>query len=361
MMYEKLRTATVTWITYENFGTYLQAYALQQVLISLGYENHIIDDRIFVSPKPIRKFLSRLKRKLFNQPVVPSVSPYYRRFRNKYLQIEKRWKHLSSLGKSYDAFICGSDQIWSPYCIVNPFYYLGFTDKLKIAYAPSTGTGKLPSTYIEQVRPLLESFAALSVREESGAAALSACLGKHVEAVLDPTLLLPATKWQKIITPAKAAEPEYILCYFLTPNKWYMDYAQKEAERKKLPLKIFYTHPAYKKYGNEQLVTGPDAFISYIARAKKIYTDSYHASIFSILFHKDFVTFKRFQDGGNNDQNARIVDLFRKIGLERYFLGQEELKEEASFPIPDYVSVEEKLNPLRNASIHFLSSALKGK
>lgn len=359
MAHKRLKTATVTWVTYENFGTYLQAYALQQVLMSLGYENRIIDDRRFVSPTSFRKYLGYLKCRLLNKPSIPSASKYYREFRERHLHVDREWKNLSSLATSYDIFICGSDQIWSPYCPVNPFYYLGFTDRKKIAYAPSTGTGKLPASYIEQVRPLVSGFSTLSVREESGAAALSACLGKRVETVMDPTLLLPAEEWKKIITTAEPNGTDYILCYFLSPNKWYMNFVQKEAERQKLPLKIFYTHPAYKRYGDEQLVAGPEAFVSYIAKARKIYTDSYHASIFCTLFHKDFVTFKRFQDGGERDQNARVADLFKKLGMERYFVGPEDLKGAENLPVPDYKSIEEKLSSHRKASIAFLQNALE--
>lgn len=356
-----LRTATVTWITYRNFGTYLQAYALQQAMKSLGYENRILDDRRFVLSNPLRAFLGRWKRRLLGQPTAPVNIAAYRDFRERYLQVDERWTDYADLNLRYDLFLCGSDQIWSPYFKVNPYYYLGFTDKPKVAYAPSTGTGRLPDSYRRETKPLLDRFSAIAVREASAARAMSDYVDNEVRTVADPTLLLKAAEWEQVAAPVENAETPYLLCYFLSPNAWYMDYARTEARRLGMPLKVFYNRSEYRGYGDERLSVGPGEFLTYIRQATKVFTDSFHASIFSILFHKDFVTFKRFEDGGERDQNARIADLFSRLGLSARFIGRDRLAEASGLPMPDYAVVDERLSSLREESKGYLSEALANK
>ena len=358
-----LRTATVTWITYPNFGTYLQAYALQQTVLRLGYDNRIIDDCRFVQSAPWRARLGRLKRWLLRKPPVKIQNPAFLQFRKQYIKVDEQWRNYADLNNRYDLFLCGSDQIWSPYVRkINPYYYLGFTDKKKIGYAPSTGTASLPQEYKQTVKPLLNRFSAIGVREQSSAEALSGFIDKRIEAVLDPTLLLTEAQWKKVCTPVcQMEEQPYLLCYFLTPNAWYLEYARQAAEQSGLRLKTFNTWPGAQAYADAVLDVGPGEFLGYIQGAHKVMTDSFHASIFSILFHKEFVTFKRFEDGGERDQNARIADLFSALGLSDYFVGKERLDDVAKLPQPDYQKVEEQLQQLRSHSIQFLSNALSVK
>lgn len=358
---KSLRTATVTWITYQNFGTYLQAYALQQAVKGLGYENWILDDRRFVLSSPLRAFLGRWKRRLQGQPTAPSNTAAYRKFRERHLQVDERWTDYADLNRRYDLFLCGSDQIWSPYFKVNPYYYLHFTDKPKVAYAPSTGTGYLPDRYRRETKPLLDRFSAIAVREASGARSMNEYVNKDVRTVTDPTLLLTAAEWEEVAAPVENAVSPYLLCYFLSPNAWYMDYARTEARRLGMPLKVFYTRSEYRAYGDERLSAGPGEFLTYIRKAARVLTDSFHASIFSILFHKDFVTFKRFEDGGERDQNARLADLFARLGLSSRFVGQDRLAEAAGLAVPDYTAVDGRLSRLREESLDYLSGALANK
>ena len=119
-----LRTATVTWITYPNFGTYLQAYALQQTVLRLGYDNRIIDDCRFVQSAPWRARLGRLKRWLLRKPPVKIQNPAFLQFRKQYIKVDEQWRNYADLNNRYDLFLCGSDQIWSPYVRkINPYYY----------------------------------------------------------------------------------------------------------------------------------------------------------------------------------------------------------------------------------------------
>ena len=354
-----IRTATVTWITYENYGTYLQAYALQQVITSLGYDNHILDDWRIVRPGRVRQWISRMKRAVLKTGMPENVRKAFHQFKATHLSIDDEWKSLNEVSANYDIFLCGSDQIWSTHIPITPYYFLNFTQKKKIAYAPSLGTDRIPETYSQTVRPLLADFAAISVREESGAIALTQALGKEVQAVLDPTLLLTAEQWNHAAASTPQARGDYLPCYFLTPNRWYMDYAAQYAARHRLTLKVFALKPEYRYYGDEQLYVGPGEFLTLVRSAHTVFTDSFHASIFSLIYGKDFVTFKRFDDQDAGSQNSRIVDLFNKLDLRDRLVGKDCLDRVETLQPIVHTHVQEKLQPLRNASLSFLKKALQ--
>lgn len=350
-----LRTATVTWISWNNYGSLLQAYALQQSIRKLGCRNRILCDEAIISKLPtlrqrIIRFLSIIKHRNIKR------SAYlFEKFRRLYLSIDHS-HNLRSQNNRYEAFICGSDQIWSTYLAFEPYYYLHYFNRRKIAYAPSTATHRFSTDYLNAILPELRQFESLSLREQLAAEALSAASGLQVDHVADPTILLQPEEWRKLI-PRHPPSGKYILCYFLSPGKWYMDWVKAYAERHGLTIRIFDTRKEYADYG-ECISAGPREFLSYIDSASMVFTDSYHATIFSILLHKNFVTFKRFTDGEGIDQNERIYALFRKLSLTPYFIGQNELPIVESLPTPDYAEIDKVLEQWRSESLSYLKNAL---
>ncbi len=363
------KTATVTWIKYHNFGTFLQAYALQQVVVYLEYDNDILDDSSIREEgksgtcfRLLRRIAgclrSFLKRDGYFR-IQRRTDRCYSDFRQKYLRINTRIRPLESLNRKYDAFICGSDQIWYPGSdIYSPYYYLSFAEKKKVAYAPSIGTTDYPAEFVPKVRPLLERFDHLSVREQQGAGILSAMLGREVRPVLDPTLLLEGKAWKIFVKEVSPVKGKYILCYFLTPNRWYMEYVQEFAKRMDLPVKIFCTQRCYLDWA-DCVTAGPEEFLDYIWHSDYFFTDSFHGSIFSILFEKRFCTFKRFADTSKLNQNSRVIHLFALLGLEDYFIGKSRIGEVESLPVIDWSRVKEKLDVCRRQSLEYLTTALK--
>ena len=351
-----MKTATVTWIYHKNFGTFLQAYALQKSIIELGHENIIIDDSqfyklgIFIR---IKKFLMDKIKGRSNKS-----HRFFADFKKRFLNVGHNTGNTDRFANSYDVFLCGSDQIWSPHIEFNPYYYLGFTEKKKVAYAPSTGTSNCSESYKANVKPLVEKFEHIAVREEDGAKMLSTFIDKEIKVVLDPTLLLTQEQWNCVESKVKTNKP-YIMCYFLTPNKWYLDYVKEYAKRHNKKIKIFNTNPLYQELGFEVVDAGPGEFISYIKNAEKVFTDSFHSSIFSILYHKDFITFKRFKDGGEKDQNTRIANLFKKLGIKEYFIGEKLVDTIESLSRPNYAAIEETLGKLREESKEYLRNAIE--
>ena len=339
-MCKKNNTATVTWISWNNYGSLLQAYALQYTLKELGFDNHIISDERIVYPQKynqvnspisplqkIRKSLGFLKRfllyKSFRNDYYTKL--YFDRFRNKNLIIDNEYSSFHELGYKYDVYIAGSDQIWNPNKnIFKPFYYLDFTNKKKISYAPSLGTSDYPNEYKDAVKELLSSFSYISIREKKGEELLSSFIEKDITTVLDPTLLLSKNEWDKIATKTKQNK-KYAIGYFLTYNQEYINWTIQDAKRRNIELFFFQINPHVYEYSNNVVAAGPREFISYIKEAEFVYTDSFHATVFSILYEKDFLTFKRFKDGSENDQISRLVNLFQLTDIKDRYIDSDNL------------------------------------
>ncbi len=358
---EKIRTATVTWITYNNCGTYLQAYALQYIVQSLGYENQILSDEPhLIDPRPVwRKSLSLLWRKLFARPpkVMRHVARCYKKFSNEWLNIDWYTENLVSVSNRYDIFLCGSDQIWSPIIKpVNPYFFLNFTNKKKIAYAPSLGSN-MPSDGWKQVAlPLLQKFAHLSVREQKGAVLLSELLHHDVSTVIDPTLLLTADEWLPLCAErVMSVDCKYLFCYLLTNNTSYLVSARHYARQHGLKLVLMGLHPEYAKQAEYVLWGGPSEFLSAVRHADVVMTDSFHATVFSILFRKQFFTFQRFKVDAWNNQNSRLENLFNKLAIKGRFMTDNNF---SRVPPVDYDKVFVLLEAERTASLRYLSSSL---
>lgn len=364
-----INTGTVTWTSYNNLGTLLQAYALQKVLYSLGYRNEVIsDEKITLQHKRrplVLRICSNLWR-LFSADFFryywgqKRINKLFNEFRESHLKINNDWISENELHKKYDVFICGSDQIWSTVLPLNLFYYLRFTTKPKIAYAPSIGANFYPESRKQAVKPYLDKFNSISVREEIGKQLISSFINKKISVVLDPTLLLDQSGWKEFLTPNRETTKNKVLCYFLTFNKKYIDRVLSFAKQNRIPLYIIITDQRFIKYADVPLFIGPKEFISEVASASYIFTDSFHGTIFSILFKKQFLTFERFKTGTTNDQNSRIHNLLTKLELNDCLIRFENSNEKnLCFPNINYDHVFQKLNCYREQSLAFLKNALE--
>ena len=360
-------TATVTWLTYRNFGTYLQAYALQKALEGLGYDNKVIDDGRVVSSFP-KKVFSPLRmirnisflypeRAEFRKKSLPVISEY-EQFKSTCIKTDNDWNLREDLSTRYDAYIAGSDQIWSPITRFDDFYYLGFTDRKKIAYAPSLGTVAYPDNMVRKVKPYLASFSAISVREAQGADILRDRFAVDAKVVADPTMLLTRDDWDSVVDGCDDGEP-YVLCYFLSYNRTYIDFAREFCRQKGLKFRLLViSHEFVGVPDAEGIYAGPQGFLKAVKGAEYILTDSFHGTIFSLIYEKRFCSFKRFKDGDDASQNSRLENLLGKVGL------MDRLLDEQSLQMPsdelDYASVRNVVSDMRAESLQYLKEALCG-
>lgn len=387
-----MKTATITWITYNNFGTLLQAYALQKYITMLGHENELISDSIILKEFQKKKAASkaapagpikpvsrkeRIKNLIVNPRRIGRVitarvnkkkyqSPYYgmqsrcEEFKKSELSIRNGCSAdmLQALNGDYDAFICGSDQIWSVFPdIFNPYYYLDFSTKKKIAYAPSLGSDMIPETIGQRIKVLLSDFSEISVRESVSPKQLEALTGNSVEWVCDPTILHDMDFWHTFAKGTEKPKGRYLLCYFLENKPWYFEYAKRIAKARHLKIKLIPNKWDY--ISSENVLTyavGPKEFVSLFENANFILTDSYHGSIFSLIFEKDFLYLQRFADDNPCSQNIRVDSLFTYLDIDDIIVDSTmRTRHNESL---DYRRISELLRDYREKSRNYLQRCL---
>lgn len=331
-----------------NYGTMLQAYALQEALLQFGCKSEYICYSFY--PRGlhlISYFLTMLYnnpqgifRKLCGKP----IGEDFRYFReNKFFlstyeafktwhklhihYTEKIYNHttVASLEDSASLFIVGSDQTWSPLLTKGyaAFYFnfLRFVhdNKKKNAYAPSFGTFQFSSNFKNKVVSALASFSYLSCREYKGANWLECNLNRHVEPVLDPTLLLQKEDWIKVSSPVPDMPKEYILCYQLGEKRSISEFSERISKKTGLPVYYILTRPSCLSHSNCLFGIGPGEFISLIRGASFVCTDSFHGTIFCINFNIPFFSFtKRIISDKLND-NERILNVLEEFSLKDRF------------------------------------------
>lgn len=373
-----MKIAQITWISFLNFGTSLQALALQRVLAQNGHNAFVVDDTHITK---IRDYwgVSGLLRRIC-KPHIWRVIKRYRRFANQYMDIDRKWLSVEDLSARYDAFVCGSDQIWSPLLPAqnNGFYFAWQMRGVKVAYAPSLGAASISEEYCELIRPWLNDFKALSCREDTGAKILSEITGREVETVLDPTLLLTGEEWREIFKlnrtdgPDMANKPNelynsdnsnksykaYVLGYFLTYNEAYLKFARGVADKMGVNLAIFAIDKRMRRYADMWIDAGPEEFVKAIAGCEGLITDSFHGTIFGLHFHRPLLTVQRFRATSKNNQNSRIENLFNILGITDNFLNEEDLTDETGLRTYDYNELERRLGVERQRSLNYLRDAL---
>ena len=361
----KKSTATVTWVTYRNIGTCLQAYALQRAIKDLGFDNMVIDDASVIASFPRKRFSPlRLLRSIpFLAPSRSAFKKCRRQteyeledFKRKYMSIDSGWKSREDLSSRYEVFVAGSDQIWSPTSHFDDFYYLGFTDRPKIAYAPSFGTSLYPDSMVPLVRPYLDKFSRLSVREARGAEILKEKFDMDAQVTADPTILLDRGRWDILTQEKSPYERPYALCYFLTYNKAYISFAREYCHERGLDMKVVVTSHDFVRRGFDEVVTGPQGLLNFLKHADMVFTDSFHGTIFSLIFERQFIPFRRFRDDSPLSQNSRMENLLSRTGLADRFM------DEASLPmrfVPvEFGRVRQEISRMREESLKYLSDSL---
>lgn len=371
------KVGIMTWYQHMNYGTSLQAVALQTIIKNMGYDavgiNYVsqightrktILEKIisfhFMKNK-LRQLIRERKYKIRN---IDNKYDAFQEFKDKHFimdDLTQTSSELYFLNEKYDAFITGSDQIWTPLCFDSK-YYLDFVDDSNkmISYAPSFGTNKIDNKYTKkEITYLLNRFTNISVREDSGAEIIAKLLPeKQVNVVLDPTLLLSGSEWDKFSNSLDDTSSEYILCYLLGDDEKKWRHVKRVAKHFNINVKII---PVFAKdyHRNFEIMNGigPGEFLNLFKNASFVCTDSYHGMIFSIIYKKNFVAYKRFSDNAKNSQNSRVYSLLNKLGLEDRIIT--DYRHDYKFNLNiDYKKVDDKLEIERKKSILFLKNEL---
>lgn len=372
------RIGLMTWFTYHNYGTALQVTSLCRVMRDLGGEVDVIDYKpkgIRQDGRPInptaRGLSSKAFRKLYEHfRPGPVYNPEVREqrfidFLGDNLTLTSpcpTMAELEGLNNTYDTFVCGSDQIWSPPNF-DPHYYLDFAgdDRLKVAYAPSVGLPNVDDPDIARnMAQLCRRLDALSTREESGSQIVSRLTGREVTTVVDPTLLLDANDWAQITSDSaiRVDEP-YMLVYMLGSDERHWRRAYTLAARLDLPLRAI---PVFERdllrEGCIKEPIGPREFVSLVKNASYVCTDSFHGIVFSANLGVDFCAFERFKNGEAANQNSRIYNILNKLGLSER-IAVEGVTDEALMRPIDWEHSRSLLVQERERSLEWLTDALE--
>lgn len=319
-----------------NFGACLVGYAMERAVEKLGYMPSTIN---FIPPYAFKKVMQK--------------NPFTN-FRNDFLHMTSVCRNkaeLQRISRAFSRFIIGSDQIvrhpWH-----NDFvYYLDWLEdcKKRVSYAASYGISELGMGREDEsyAKECLDKFNAFSVREHSGAAIMKRHFGKEVPVLCDPTLLLEADDYQQIINREnrgmKLPEGEYVAFYFLDENPGV--------------LADFMEHyPVVNAYRDEQgSYRSFGQWLNIIKNAKYVITDSYHGSVFSLIYRRQFVVLTTKARG-----NDRLETLMQTTGINRLIADRDNLTEQALFATPiDYKEVAVAISNARHSGYEYLRAALE--
>ena len=220
----------------------------------------------------------------------------------------------ASLNK--DVYICGSDQIWNPYNVrYDGSWFFDFLpeDSIRVSYAASVGQDALSEKDENWIAEGLKHFKAIGIREDTGIH-LASKLGYPATQCLDPTLLLEPDEWLRICRCPEESIPErYIFYYPLQANPVEQRLLSEIKHRYQLPVVSLCS--AYKKPDLVDIqirAFGPEQFLYLLSRSDVVLTNSFHGTVFSLLFQKDLVSFR------NLSKNSRMESLFRLLNVHDF-------------------------------------------
>lgn len=328
-----------------NYGNRLQNYALNTYLNKFVYCKTLwkTDDRILYFKQLVKSklfFLKRYKRE-----------SYFCKFTISYIKP----KYVNKLADtSFDKYIVGSDQVWNVnFPEVDQDMFLKFSKKSKnISYSASIGISEIPKNKVDFFINGIENISYISVREEKGKEIIEELTGrKDVYVLVDPTMLLTIEEWDKVSKkPKMLKNDKYILNYFLgelsKERKEEIERIARENDCEIINL-LDKNSPFY--------VCGPSEFLYLEKHAFLICTDSFHSSVFAILYNRPFVIFDREEKGMEN-MGSRLDTLINKFKLKnRRYNGKNITKENLEH---DYSEAYKILEKERKKSDEFLREAL---
>lgn len=363
-----------------NYGGLLQAYALVKYLNNKGYDAKQISydfSKVTINinasykkrqSKSVVKIKKSTKRLLVNcNNLIHGLSGYRRirqeiceEFRNNipHTEIVYNVDTLNEIVDDFDAFITGSDQVWNPNGY-RPGFFLTFVDgkeKLKIAYAASI-SNTISENALAIFKDALKDFSIISLREESDVDVIKKITNTSVVWAVDPVFLLKREEWNLLTSDIKEliAEP-YLFCYFLGGSVKQRNVVKEYAKNNRLKIvTIPFLQGDYRacdqSFGDFQLKRiSPNQFLGLIRSAECIFTDSFHATAFSLIFQKPFIVFERCD---HTEMIERIRSVIRLFGSENRLIAERNI----SIDLVNKIIFENSAQYASNEFIHLLADS----
>lgn len=366
-----MKTGLVTFYHIHHYGALLQAAATERAVESLGGQCEIIDyyvnqnNDLFRKPTGVGSAAADAHTALHYRPLKARYQRF-EQFAKDHLRISAhRFESLEELRSAqlpYDLILSGSDQIWNPKIFpdgqFDPVFFGAFSQRRKIAYAPSFGVPRIPEGMEEELRGYLKQFSHISVRERQGQAIVRDITGQEVPVVLDPTLLLTREQWSAMAAPPDLSGG-YILCYCISRPGALAPYIHQLAERTGLPVVQLCgirqrVHPRARCV----LDAGPAEFLGLFQHASYVCTNSFHGTVFSVQFQKPFFTAVAPGELAE-PESSRTFSILSRLGLADRIIGKGDTAELDG--TVDWAAVDRRLCGARQSSLDYLRAALTGE
>ena len=348
-----------------NYGNRLQNYALSFLLSSVGEcktcqllleSNHSLMQRLSLTNSRILPLVKKILRRNSIQETNRELN--FMKFNVAYLRQTSLIDTTKSgsfirLDKPGTRFVIGSDQVWNYKWITqhDMKVRLGMfvTPHRLLTYAASIGVDNITDDWVFLFREGLSRISSISVREYRAAELVKELTGLDAAVVLDPTLMLDTNQWNGITRGFVREDDRYVLTYFLghpsdRQEQTIRRYAQTHGCRIRRIIDM---------RDRETYVAGPQDFVELFSKAQYVFTDSYHACCFSILYHKQFTVFNRAGAEGAASMNSRMETLFRLFDLDSVVM------DDGLAPNIDYGKVDKFLAQHRSESQTWLNNAMK--
>lgn len=371
-----MKIGIVTLPLHTNYGGLLQAYALQTALRRMGYDvEHLQLPADYSEFHPLWKmplvYCMRALRKYiggeYNIPIFTHPLKWIRKNTDAFIASNIHPRYLSGkewneqLANEYDAIVFGSDQIWRPiYAYPIEKYFGSFWGDSKIrriSYAASFGTedNEYSDEQIALCRKLLSQFCAVSVREKSAVLICKERFGVQAEHVLDPTMLLSKKDYIDLFKQSNTPKSEGTLAvYVLDESQQIDDFIKKQSLQKGLtPFRINSKVENHKAKLSERQQPPVERWLRAFHDAKFVITDSFHACVFSILFHKPFICI-----GNKSRGMSRFDSLLSDFSLCDRLVDISDINEYVEKEI-DWEYVDNVLAQKREEAFSFLNQALQ--
>lgn len=339
----------VTPYNVHNYGSKLQAYAVQTLLNDNNIENEIIVYESIAEKRIVKRLLKvisplswyslALRRKAQKQiglsteqselmaKNIKQRNEAIDSFDSRYSLSEKSigYDNLTKYAKRYESVVVGSDQVWNPMNLPGKFTTLQFLDAKtdKISLSASFGVEKITPCFLKYYyKKFLRNINIITVRERQGVNICHELLpGIQVYELPDPTLLLEPTYWHALANCTEVnIKEKYCFCYFLGDNPEHRIIAREFAQKEGFKI-VSLIH--FKKYNKadenfadyELYDISPEKFLALICNAAFVLTDSFHGTVFSMVFHRQFFVVERYRINDSESANSRITNLLSKVNL----------------------------------------------
>ena len=379
----------VTCYFHHNYGSMLQAYATEMIMQQMGLPYQTIACKAPINYMKENKLLYIIKKLLIADWKMRLGKMKIERAKKEYPEFAKNWEirnkafdkfadtffhvspycknreELTKMAENYSAFLVGSDQLWRTDSVEHGYYTLEWVpDNIrKIAYSTSIGVKEVPWFQVEKNKRFMNRFDHIALREQSACDLVYKLTGRKVPVVLDPTLLFTGEQWMDIQKQEPLTDGKYIFCYLLGNNPSQREFIKQVNEKtgyKIVALQQLDDYiPSDEGFADEAPYVGPREFLNYIRNAEFVFTDSFHCSVFSILYKKNFFTFSRFAEGAKQSTNTRIDNLLHITGLEDRRMTKDKTVDGVINYKGSFDGVDDKLNAYRKLSMEYLHNALK--